>query len=578
MEPFYNISIGDWNKLKSPVFWTLLSNFVNIIPFGILLQAVALLIAPMLRPGTEFNIVGLSICCALMIVCMPLMFVFQRLAYRAQYLGAYSVSEEGRVRLAEHLRKLPLGFLSSRDPGYLTNMMVLDFATVEQSVSHHVPQLIAAMILPCIAFVGLCFLDWRFALVMFAPLPLSLVTLWIATNLMHYFGTKHVQAKVNAGNRIQEYLSGIKVIKSLNLTGTKFARLEKALRDFMKMSIFLEGALMPVCIAAIALLKSGLPLMVLVGVPMMLYGNLSIFHFIVFLVIGTRVYDPLISAILHYAELRYAELAGKRILSLLNETPQVGERETPKDFDITFEKVDFSYGEKKVLHDISLSLKSGELTALVGPSGCGKSTLSKLAARFYDPASGRIAFGNVNEQEIDPESLLRKFAIVFQDVYLFQDTIGNNIRYGKADATDEEVHEAAEKACCHDFISRLPNGYDTMIGEGGCTLSGGEKQRISIARALLKNAPVVLLDEATASLDPENERDVQRAIDKLVENRTVVVIAHKLKTIAHADKIVVLSEGRIVEQGTHDELLAHNGLFTRLWNLQQDASSWSVKS
>ena len=253
-----------------------------------------------------------------------------------------------------------------------------------------------------------------------------------------------------------------------------------------------------------------------------------------------------------------------------------GERQAPATGDIRFEHVSFAYQDKKVLQDVSIAFPRNTLTALVGPTGSGKSTVMKLCARFYDPQQGRVLFDGVPMKDIEPESLMSRISMVFQDVYLFQDTIRDNIRFGKPGATDEGIIAAAEKACCHDFIMRLPQGYDTMVGEGGCTLSGGEKQRISIARAILKDAPIILLDEATASLDPENEVEVQKAIDTLIKGRTVIVIAHKLKTIMNADRIVVLEDGRVKEQGTHDELMRHEGLYARLWTIQEKSAGWTV--
>ena len=321
-----------------------------------------------------------------------------------------------------------------------------------------------------------------------------------------------------------------------------------------------------------------LTLMVLCGTYLLLDGTLSLLMFVMFLIVGSRVFDPLTSALTNFAEFRYFSIAGGRILSLMEEPEMTGNRKAPENGDITLEGVSFAYRDKEVLHDVSLTLPQGSLTALVGPSGSGKSTLMKLCARFYDPQRGHVLFNGVRMDEIEPESLMRHISMVFQDVYLFQDTIRNNIRFGKADATDEQIVAAAKKACCHDFIMRLPKGYDTMVGEGGCTLSGGEKQRLSIARAILKDAQTILLDEATASLDPENEVEVQRAINTLIAGRTVIVIAHRLKTIRNADNIVVLDQGRIAEQGTHDQLVAHGGLYARLWAIQERTAGWSITS
>ena len=311
-------------------------------------------------------------------------------------------------------------------------------------------------------------------------------------------------------------------------------------------------------------------MMVLCGTYLLLGGELSLLVFILFLVVGSRVFDPLTSALTNFTEFRYFSIAGGRILSLMKEPEMKGERQSPAAGDIVFEHVSFAYQDKEVLHDITVTLPKNSLTALVGPSGSGKSTVMKLCARFYDPQQGHLFFNGVPMDEIAPESLMSHISMVFQD------TIRNNIRFGKTDAMDEEIIAAAKKACCHDFIMRLPQGYDTMVGEGGCTLSGGEKQRISIARAMLKDAQIILLDEATASLDPENEVEIQKAIDTLIKGRTVIAIAHRLKTIKKADRIIVLDNGQIKEEGTHDELIRQEGLYSHLWNIQESISGWKL--
>ena len=346
----------------------------------------------------------------------------------------------------------------------------------------------------------------------------------------------------------------------------------------MRESILIEGLLGPVVMLAITCIRTGLTLMVLVGVYLLIGGKLDLLVFAAFLIVGSRIFDPLTAALINFAQLRYNEQAGERIYNLLSEPVITGDREPPENAcDISFEKVGFSYHSHfPALSDISGTMPQGSLTALVGPSGSGKSTMLKLIVRFYDPEAGSILFGGENIRRMEPEKYMKKLSMVFQDVYLFQDTIGNNIRFGKENASREELIEASRKACCHEFIMKLPQGYDTLIGEGGCTLSGGEKQRISIARAFLKNAPVILLDEATASLDPENELEVQKAIDTLIEGRTVVVVAHRLKTVCRADNIYVLNNGQIEESGTHQHLLEKNGLYARLWNLQQESHGWTI--
>ena len=486
------------------------------------------------------------------------------------------MSASGRLSLAEHLRKLSLGFLSRRDPGDLSSMLITDFTMAETGISHHLPQLMGAVVMPVLAFASLVWIDWRMAVCMFAALPLAMLVLWASTSVQKKLSGKQIQAKINAGNRLEEYLQGIRVMKAYNLLGDRFVRLRDAFAGLRRACIRQEALLGPFVLLSITLVRAGLTMMVLCGTYLLLGGELSLLVFVLFLIVGSRVFDPLTSALTNFTEFRYFSIAGGRILSLMNEPEMKGERQSPEAGDIRFEHVSFAYRDRDVLQDISLTLPANSLTALVGPSGSGKSTLMKLCARFYDPQEGRVFFNGVPMDEINPESLMSRISMVFQDVYLFQDTIRNNIRFGRTDATEEEIVAAARKACCHDFIMRLPQGYDTMVGEGGCTLSGGEKQRISIARAILKDAPVILLDEATASLDPENELEVQKAIDSLIKGRTVIAIAHRLKTIRNADRIIVLEGGRIEEEGTHETLMQSDGLYAQLWNIQEHISGWKL--
>ena len=486
------------------------------------------------------------------------------------------MSAQGRIELAEHLRKLPLGSLFRHDPGDLASMMISDFTLAETGISHHLPQLMGALVMPLLAFFSLLWIDWRMSVAMFIALPLAVLVLLGSNRLQMRLGKKHIRAKINAGSRLEEYLQGIRIIKAYNLLGGKFERLRHAFAELRSASMRLEALMGPLVLLSITLIRAGLTLMILCGAYLLIGDELSLLTFVMFLIVGSRVFDPLTSALTNFAEFRYFSIAGGRILSLMREPEMQGNKQSPQSGDIRFEHVTFGYGETEVLHDISVTLKQGCLTALVGPSGSGKSTLLKLCARFYDPQPGKVTFNNTDMSEIEPEALMKQISMVFQNVYLFQDTIKNNIRFGKADATDEEIEDAARKACCHEFIMKLPNGYDTMVGEGGCTLSGGEKQRVSIARAILKEAPVVLLDEATASLDPENEVDVQKAINTLIAGRTVIVIAHRLKTIKNADKIIVLENGCVTEQGTHRELIGREGLYYKLWSIQEKTMGWQV--
>lgn len=577
MKILYNITAGNPEKLRKPIFFSVLSNVLNILPFTLTITA-AKIIFESYSTGIALDIGKLWLTCGALFVSMIIMFLGEIPAYRSAYRGAFIVAAEGRAKLAEHLRQLPLGYLTSRDPGDLGNMMMGDFALIEHCISHLMPQLVGALVMPVIAFIGLLFLDWRMAIAMFVALPVGTLIIKATSKLQKRVGKRHMESKIYAANRLQEYLNGIGTIKAYNLTGERFTRLEKAFRQFMIESIKIEGFLQPIVLTALACIRAGLTVMVFVGTHLLLGGKLDIITFVTFLIVGTRVFDPLTTVLGDFSEINYDQQAGERIVNLLKEPILSGDKMPSEGHDIEFKNVTFGYGTNNVLKDVSVKMSEGSLTALVGPSGSGKSTILKLIARFYDPQKGEVLIGNENMKNLEPEALLKKVSMVFQDVYLFQDTIGNNIRFGKENATQSEVEEAAKRACCHDFIMKLPQGYDTPVGEGGSTLSGGEKQRISIARAILKDAPVVLLDEATASLDPENEVDIQKAINELIQGRTVIVVAHRLKTICEADNIIVLDNGRVVEQGVHEELISQKGLYSRLWNLQHQSSRWSISS
>jgi len=388
-----------------------------------------------------------------------------------------------------------------------------------------------------------------------------------------------MKAKLAASGQVQEYIEGIKVIRACNLDGEKFGALEHALRIMKRLAIVMEFGTGVFVTGAQVVLQAGIGLTVLLGTTLLTGGRIEVLPLLMFVLIVVRIYGPILVELTLLPELLYHQIAVKRMRDLMAVPLMAGSTEKEiKNFNIVFDHVDFHYNEdgEETIKDMSVIIPSGGITALVGPSGSGKSTVSRLIARFWDVSGGKIMIGGVDIKTLDPEHLMSYMSFVFQDVTLFNDTIYNNIRIGNRNASREEVMAAAKAACCDEFTNRLPDGYDTMLGENGATLSGGERQRLSIARALLKDAPIVLLDEATASLDPENEALIQRAISTLIAGKTVVVIAHRLRTVMGADKIVVLDNGRLVEEGTSDELIARRGLFARLYNIQRESLGWTV--
>lgn len=573
----YNMSGGNPRELAMPCFASFINGLCKILPAALIYEVFNVIYTYFSHPQVPLNIMHLWVVSAILIGWIIVLFIGFYFEYDKTINSAYEVSASGRTALAEHLRKLPLGFLGSRDPGDLTTMMLSDYTQMENANAHQLPQFISAITFPILAFISLIFIDLKMSLAMFAAMPVSLLVVWMSIGLQQRLGKKHVKAKVDSASRLQEYLLGMKEIKAHNLSGERFERLREAFARLMRESIRLEGILGSVMMVAIALLRSGLTVMVFAGTYLLVGGELTLPVFLLFLLLGTRVFEPMTSVLTNYGSLRYATLSAERIMDIRREKVLPGMGNAPEGGMIQFKNVTFAYGNQNVLRGVSFSVFPGSITALVGPSGSGKSTITRLIARFWDVQEGSIFIDGIDIKEIDPEKLLTRISIVFQDVYLFKDTIVNNIKVGKKEATRDEIQWAAKQACCHDFIMELPQGYDTPVGEGGCTLSGGEKQRISIARALLKDAPIVLLDEATASLDPENEIQVQQALNALVTNKTVIIIAHRLKTIKDANHIIVLDNGHVAEQGVHEELLNKKALYARLWNLQQQSQGWRMK-
>jgi ATP-binding cassette subfamily B protein len=568
-------TLGQPKRLRPMIIWTMVEYFFRGAPYGFTIMVIWYMFEPLQKPTLMLNVQGIIYACVGLLVSLAIMFWGNYKSYFAAYSEGYNITADGRLSIASHLRKLPMGFYNSKDPGDIGAYIVTDYANIEQLTTHLIPQFFGAIAMPLVALFMLLFFNWQLALLAALVIPLAFPLAKISTYIIRKTGKKQQKTKVETASRMIEYVQGIKLIKAFNLGGTRFERLEIVFRRLMKDSIRLEAGSGPTMILSSFILNSGLVLITLFGLTFLFAGTLSLPFYIMFLVIGTRIYEPLIQALMFMGELNYMQLGVDRI-EALRKSPLLpeGNEKMPKKFDIEFDKVDFSYNSVKVLNQFTAKIPSHSFTALVGPSGSGKTTVTRLIARFWDVDAGEIRLGGKNIKAYKNDDLLANIAIVFQDVYLFNDTIYNNIRIGKEDATEEEVIAAAKVARCHDFIDVLPDKYQTMVGEGGSTLSGGEKQRISIARAILKDAPIVLLDEATASLDPENELYIQQAINDLVKDKTVVVIAHRLNTIRNADQILVIDKGSVVEQGKHDNLIAGNGLYKALWDEQQRVKGW----
>jgi ATP-binding cassette subfamily B protein len=562
-------------QLIPPVVWQIFSTILQGMPYCFALLAM-LEYYKTLRAGTVLNSGYLVLLCAGIILSSCIYYMVNRRAYTSSYLTAGKIVEQGQLDLAVHMKNLSMGFYGSRDPGDLSTLMIHDFEKLNTMISRILPQFVSGAIFPVISVAVLCFIDWRLSLAIGAVIILSLPLVFLSRFTIKHIGEKHHAAVYEASSRMLEYIGGIKPIKAFNLGGDKFQNYKEAADNLKRISIRQEALVGPSVALAGTILHATLPVVMALGTALIAGHRLTAETLIIFLVVCVRICDPLLMALVFMSDMLYTTISARRIQAVMEEKPLPEPETAPvnRDYGISFDNVNFAYKDKQVLFDISCNMKHGGMTALVGPSGSGKSTITRLIARFWDADSGTVSTGGVPVTRMKSEQLLAQISVVFQDVYLFRDTIAANIALGRPEARREEIEAAARAAHCHDFITRLSAGYDTLVGEGGNTLSGGEKQRISIARAMLKNAPVILLDEATASLDPENEILIQEALSSLVANKTLIVIAHRLQSIKNADHIVVLEKGRIAEQGTHEELLAKGGVYARMWQEQQKAKSW----
>lgn len=510
--------------------------------------------------------------------CIGLILLTTWFQYNATYFATYTESGVRRISLAEKLRKIPLSFFGKKDLADLTSTIMADCTFLEQSFSHFIPELIGSMISTVLVAVGLFFFDWRMALAALWVLPVAFAIVGLSARVQERLNGRQMAAKMACADGIQECIETVRDLKASNAEEEYLEGLDRKIRAVERRAILSELGTAVFVVSATLILKLGIATVALVGSILLLAGSLDILTFFLFLLVVSRLYDPLQGALQNLAAVISTRTNIARMNEILDHpVQQGGDVLTNRGYDVVFDHVGFAYNSgETVLRDVSFVAKQGEVTALVGPSGGGKTTVSRLAARFWDADRGRITVGGMDISQIDPETLLSLYAIVFQDVTLFDNTVLENIRIGKKNATDEEVLAAARLAGCEEFVEKLPDGWHSRIGENGCTLSGGERQRISIARAFLKDAPVILLDEATASLDVENETKVQTALSRLIREKTVLVIAHRMRTVAGADKIVVLADGEVAEQGTPAQLMQKNGLYAHMVGLQKESQRWTL--
>lgn len=562
--------------LVKAVVWCFVCNISLMLPVGAVMFAMQHLLAVL--GGASSGTDGFWVYTGLGIAVLILLFVLHWFQYASLYLATYRESASRRVSLAETLRRLPLSFFGSRDLSDLTATMIADCSSLDQMFSHYIPQLFASILSTIV--IGICMFcfNWRMALAVLWVVPVAVLLTAGSKRIQDAFGSRSILNKRAVSDCIQEGLETIRDIKACSREERYMSQLDEKLAAMESGCIRSELATGVFVCSAQAFLRAGLATTVLTGSALMLFGDIGFLYFLGFLFAAARLYDPLGTVLQNIAATFSAKLQIQRMRTILEQPVQEGTEDfEPENYDIVFDHVRFAYrGGEDVLSDVSFTARQGEVTALIGPSGGGKSTACRLAARFWDATGGKVTLGGTDVSTVDPETLLKSYAMVFQDVVLFRDTVMENIRLGRRGASDEEVLAAAEAARCDEFIRRLPDGYQTVIGENGSTLSGGERQRISIARALLKDAPVILLDEATASLDVENESAVQAALSHLLRGKTVLIIAHRMRTVAGADHIVVLENGRVSQQGTPAELMAEGGLYRHMVELQNESAAWQL--
>lgn len=547
-----------------------ISNLVLMLPVGLLYKLSSYLLEGELKKSElPFFIIAI-------VITLILIAVTTFIQYNATFLSTYVESGIRRRGLAEKLRKLPLSFFGKKDLADLTNTIMTDCATIETASSHWIPELVGALLSTTIIVISLFFFDWRMALAAVWVMPVAFIIVLLSRKTMKKVQDKTVNYRVECLSGIQEGLECLRDLKSYNMTDTYMDGLETKIRNVEKHAVVAEFTNAAFVCSAQMILKFGIATVAVTGSALLIKGDISVLTFFMFLLVVTRMYEPLQISLQNLSAIINMSKSCERMDEILSHKEQTGTGSLTNDgYDIVFEHVAFSYEDgEKVLNDVSFTAKQGEVTALIGPSGGGKTTVSRLAARFWDNNSGTITVGGMKVTDVEPEKLLSLYSIVFQDVTLFNNTVMENIRIGKKDATDEEVIAAARLANCEEFVERMPDKWNSMIGENGSELSGGERQRISIARAFLKDAPIILLDEATASLDVDNESLIQESISKLIENKTVLIIAHRMRTVAGVDKIVVLKDGEAAEMGSPAQLMKKGGIYKHMCETQLKSEKW----
>lgn len=575
MERFGLTKDGADNLIKG-ILYTALQNISFMLPVGLYALLIYMWISPLM--GGEIIDSDLGMFIVAILIILGIIFAFSWKQYHFVFNTTYVESENRRINLGENLRKLPLSFFERRDLADLTATIMNDCTDLEHVFSHAIPQLLGSILSLILVAIGMFAFDWRLAIALLWVVPVAFIILYVSKKMI-YKGSEIVTADLlECGDSMQECIESIRDLKSYNYQNEYLSKLTGITSKIERSRIKSELMASAGVITGRVVLNLGIVSVILLGSYLIMNGQVSIYTLLIFLIASATVYAPVENGLTFLAEILMMDIKIERTKEIEELVIEGGLKEYSLDnYDIEFKDVNFNYDNlKDVLSNINFTAKQGEVTALVGPSGGGKSTVSKLAARFWDPVSGKVILGGQDLSDLDSEKLLENFSIVFQDVILFNESIMENIRVGKKDATDEEVMEAARLAECDEFVQKLPEGYDTVIGENGELLSGGQRQRISIARALLKDANVILLDEATSFLDVENESKIQKALSALIKNKTVIIIAHRMRTIANADKIVVLDDGRIVEQGSPDELIAQDGLFKKMVDLQNLSGAWEI--